>query len=120
MKQFKAYPVSEKFIELLNNENKSIDINEYDYCYPEWKKAHESKMIRCYTYTIVLFIAGMWSVYEQVWFAAVILLAFAANYNQQSLLHIMMAEIMNHQRLLAMLINNAPNDIKARNNIDTS
>ncbi len=105
VKQIKAHKFSDKFIELLSNKKKSLDINEYDYCVAEWAKVHESKMIRYYIYTAILFLSGMWAVYEQSWFIAVLLLALAANYNRQSSHHILMSEIMNHQRLLAMLIN---------------
>ena len=105
MKQIQAHKFSEKLLELLSSSNKSLDFDEYDYCVTEWSKVHESNMIRNYIYTIVLFIGGMWAVAEQVWFLAVLLLALAANYNRQSSHHILMSEIMNHQRLLAMLIN---------------
>jgi hypothetical protein len=74
--------------------------------------AHESKTIRYYIYTIILFIGGMWAVYEQLWFVAVLLLALAANYNRQSSHHILMSEIINHQRLLAMLVNKLSKDLK--------
>ena len=113
MKQFQAHKFSEEFIRLLNNENKSLDINEYDCCVTEWKNAHESRMIRYYIYTIILFVGGMWAVYEQVWIMAVLLLALAANYSLKSSQHILMAEIILLQKTLAMLINKVSKDIQA-------
>ena len=44
---------------------------------------------------------------------AVLLLVLAANYNRQSAHHILMIEIMSHQRLLAMLLNKVSKDIQA-------
>lgn len=115
MKQIQAHKWSTTFKELLSNENKSLDINEYDFCVNEWTGAHESKTIRYYIYTIILFVGGLWAVYEHAIFIAVLLLALAANYNRQSSHHVLMSEIMNHQRLLAMLINKESQDIKFLN-----
>ncbi len=111
MKQFQAHKFSDRFIQLLGN--KTLDINEYDYCVVEWAKAHESKMIRYYIYTAIFFIGGMWAVFEQIWFMAVLLLALAANYNRQSSHHILMSEIMRHQRLLAVLVNKVSKDMQS-------
>jgi len=76
MKQIQAHKFSDKFIELLSNENKILDINEYDYCITEWSSAHESKMIRYYIYTIILLLEacglymnkyGSWQYYCYHW-----------------------------------------------------
>ncbi len=113
MKQIQAHKFSERFLELFSNENKTLDINEYDDCVNEWANAHNSKTMRYYIYSIILFVGGMWAVYEQIWFMAVLLLALAANYNLKSAHHILMSEIMSHQRLLAVLINKVSKDIQS-------
>ena len=110
VKQIQASKWSDKFIKYMSENNNSLNFNEYQYCANEWKSAHESKMIRYYIYTFILFGCGLWAVYEQVWFAAVLLLALAANYNRQSSDHILMSEIMSYQDLLAKLINNSSNN----------
>ena len=107
MKQIKAFKWSDTFIELMSRSDKSLNMEEYELCVNEWKGAHESKMIRYYIYTIVLFCGGLWAVYEQIWFIAVLLLALAANYNRQSSHHILISEIMESQNLLARLINSS-------------
>ena len=66
---------------------------------------HESKIIRYYIYTIVLFCGGLWAVYTQLYFLAVLLLALAANYNRQSSHHMLIDEVIELQRLSAKLIN---------------
>ena len=101
-KQIQAYKWSETFKELMSKKHLTLD--EYELCVNEWKGAHESKMIRYYIYTIVLFIGGIWAVYEQIWFLAVLLLALAANYNRQSSHHMLIHEVIELQRLLAKLI----------------
>lgn len=115
MKQFQAYKWSDDFLKLLYNEDKSLDMEEYDFCTKELKSAHESKTIRYYIYTIILFVGGMWAVYENALFIAVLLLALAHNYNRQSSHHILMYEMLNQQRLLAMFINKVSNDVKSKN-----
>lgn len=92
MKQIQAHKFSEEFLELLSNEEKMLDMNKYDYCANEWVSAHESKTIRYYIYTAILFVGGMWAVYEQIWFMAVLLLVLAAAYKLQSAHHILMVE----------------------------
>ena len=106
MKQLQAHKWSDTFLEYYGRSNKSLNIEEYEFCLNEWESVHTSKMIRYYIYTIVLFGCGLWAVYEQIWFMAVLLLALAHNYNRQSSHHILMSEIMNSHKLLARLINN--------------
>ncbi|MBZ0095389.1 MAG: hypothetical protein K8H75_08505 [Sulfuricella sp.] len=105
IKQIQAHKWSETFLELMGRKDKNLNMEEYEICVNEWKGAHESKMVRYYIYTIILFCGGLWAVYEQTWFMAVLLLALAANYNRQSSHHILMSEILDAQNLLAKLIN---------------
>jgi len=105
VKQLEVHNWSANFRELLSNEARSLDIQQYEFCLDEWKSVHDKKMITNYLITILLFCAGLWAVYEHTLFMAVLLLALAANFNRQSSHHILVSEIMGTQRLLAMLIN---------------
>jgi len=112
-KQLEAHNWSANFRELLANEARSLDFQQYEFCLDEWKGAHDKKTITNYLITILLFCAGLWAVYEHAIFMAVLLLALAANFNRQSSHHILVSEIMGAQRLLAMLINKQSRDIEA-------
>jgi hypothetical protein len=101
------------FRELLGNQTQSLDMQQYDYCSDEWKSAHDKKTMTNYLLTVVIFLAGLWAVWEGSLFMAVLLLALAANFNHQSSNHILVSEIMGSQRLLAMLINRQSQEIKA-------
>ena len=112
-KQLEAHKWSANFRELLSNENRTLDILQYEFCLDEWKSAHDKKTITNYLITIFLFCAGLWAVYEHAIFVAVLMLALAANFNRQSSHHILVSEIMGTQRLLAMLINKQSRDMVA-------
>lgn len=115
-KQIEAHNWSTTFRELLSNESRTLDIQQYDFCLNEWKDAHDKKMIINYLITILLFCAGLWAVWESAFFMAVLLIALAANFNRQSAHHILVSEIMGSQRLLAMLINRQSLEIEALRN----
>ena len=102
-KQIQAFKWSDTFKELMAKKN--LNLEEYEFCLNEWKGVHESKIIRYYIYTIVLFCGGLWAVYTQLYFLAVLLLALAANYNRQSSHHMLIDEVIELQRLSAKLIN---------------
>lgn len=104
--------LSNQFRELWNNENRSLDIEKYELCLNEWQSAHDKKMITKYVITILLFCAGLWALYENAIFMAVLMLALAANLNLISAHHILLSEIMNTHRLLAMLINKHTRDLE--------
>lgn len=105
--------LSPRFRELWSNANRSLDIAEYEQCLNEWQSAHDKKMMAKYAITIVFFCAGLWALYENATFIAVMLLALAANFNLISSHHILVSESINMQRLLAMLINKQSRDIEA-------
>lgn len=115
-KQIEAHNWSASFRELLSNESRALDIQQYDFCLNEWKGVHDKKMITNYVFTILLFCAGLWAVWQSAFFMAVLLLALAANFNRQSAHHILVSEIMGSQRLLAMLINKQSHEIETLRN----
>ena len=104
-KQLEAHKFSGSFRSLWSRESRSLDMAEYDLCINEWKSVHEKKTVINYVITILLFGAGLWATHEHALFMAVLLLALAANFNRQSSHHALVLEVMDAQRLLAMLIN---------------
>jgi len=113
VKQFEAHKFSGRFRELWASDTRSMDMAGYEACVNEWKAAHEKKTVVHYLITIVLFAAGLWATYEHAVFMAVLLLALAANSNRQSAHHALVYELMDTQRMLAMLINNQSRQIEA-------
>ena len=113
VKQLAGHKWPANFLELLTNESRTLDILQYESCLNEWKSVHDKKTVTNYAITILLFLAGLWAVYVQAFFFAVLLLALAANFNRQSSHHILMSEIMGTQRLLAMLINKQSRNMEA-------
>lgn len=105
--------LSPRFRELWSNGDRSLDFSEYEQCLDEWRNAHNQKMMTKCAITILFFCAGLWALYENAIFMAVILLALAANFNLISAHHILVSEGMNMQRLLAMLINKQSRDIES-------
>jgi hypothetical protein len=97
--------LSDEFKNIWLKQANSIDMQQYEYCLNEWKHQHEKKMIYTLILTIILFGLGLWALYESIYFVAVILLIFAANFNLKSNQHILVTELMDIQRLSAMLIN---------------
>jgi anti-sigma-K factor RskA len=96
---------SPEFLDLLNSPSKALSIEQYDLCQREWKAAHEKKTLRNYWLAIAFFVAGLIAVLANVPFMAVLLIALAANFNRQSADHVLFAELLESQRLLAMLVN---------------
>jgi len=105
VKQFEAHAFSSRFREFWTNDTRTLDMAQYEACLNEWKTAHEKKTVVHYGITILLFAAGLWATYEHAVFLAVLLLALAANSNRQSSHHALIYELMDMQRLLAMLVN---------------
>ena len=105
---------SPEFVALLNNASKSLNMDQYDYCQREWKAAHERKTLRNYWLAIAFFVAGLVFVLAREPLLAVLLIALAANFNRQSADHILLAELLESQRLLAMVVNGQGETTNAR------
>ena len=112
-KQLGGHNWSANFLELMLNESRTLDMQQYESCLNEWKSVHDKKTVTNYAITILLFLAGLWAVYVQAIFFAVLLLALAANFNRQSSQHILVSERLTTQRLLAMLINKQSQNMEA-------
>ncbi len=104
--KIRAYKWSDTFIELFTRDGSNLNMDEYQLCLNEFIEAHEKAAVRNFIYSITLFLGGLWAVAAEVWFMAVLLLAFAYNCNRQSSSYTLMLEIHKSQNLLAKLINN--------------
>lgn len=102
--------LSPRFEERWLNENRSLDISEYEECLNEWRSSYQKISIQKWVVTILLFCAGLWALYENFTFMAVLLLALSANSQLMGVSHIVLSEIMNQNQLLAMLINKQSRD----------
>jgi hypothetical protein len=102
--------LSPRFEERWLNENRSLDISEYEECLNEWRSGYQKISIQKWVVTILLFCAGLWALYENSTFMAVLLLALSANSQLMGVSHIVLSEIMNQNQLLAMLINKQSRD----------
>jgi len=103
---------SSQFRELWSNENKSLDIEKYELCLSEFQGAHNKRTMIQWVLAILFFGAGLWALYSDATFIAIVLLVLAAYFNLNSTHHILMSEIMNLHRLLAMLINKHTRDLE--------
>jgi hypothetical protein len=97
--------LSEEFKNIWLNENRSIDVQQYEYCLDERKAMYEKKAMSIYIIAIILFSLGLWALYENSYFVAIFLTIIAANFKSKSDDYMVLAEIMDMQRLLAMFIN---------------
>lgn len=105
--------LSSRFEERWGNESRSLAMSEYEESLNEWQMAYEKKIRNKWVISILLFCAGLWAVYENATFMAVLLLALAATYYLNSAHHIVLYEIMNQNKFLAMLINKQSQDIQS-------
>lgn len=103
---------SNQFQELWRNENRSLDIEKYELCLSEFQDAHNKRTMIQWALSILFFGAGLWALYSGATFIAVVLLIFAGYCNLNSANHILMSEIMNTHRLLAMLVNKHTRDLE--------
>ena len=104
---------SPSFIELLNNENRSLDISEYELYMKESQRVLEKEAITTYLIAVLLFCVGLWGVYEHAIFLAVLVLSLALYFNQKSSISILALKNIDLQRVLAMLINKQSRDIES-------
>jgi hypothetical protein len=103
---------SNQFRELWSNGNRSLDIEKYELCLSELQSAHDKRTMIQWSLAILFFGAGLWALYFSATFIAVALLIFAGYCNLNSANHILMSEIMNTHRLLAMLVNKHTRDLE--------
>ena len=103
---------SNQFQELWRNENRSLDIEKYELCLSEFQGAHDKRTMIQWVLSILFFGAGLWALYSGATFIAVVLLILAGYCNLNSANHILMSEIMNTHRLLAMLVNKHTRDLE--------
>lgn len=105
--------LSPRFRELWSNEKRSLDISEYEECLNEWQCGYRNQSMKKSVAKLIFFCAGLWALYTDVIFLAVLLLALAAYFQLLESLHVVLYEIMNQNKLLAMLINEQSEDIES-------
>jgi hypothetical protein len=103
----------EEYAKIANKENRSFDIEKYEWCKREFQSGHNSRMMTKYVFAILFLGAGLWALYYNFAFIAVLLLGLAAYFNLESSHHILMSETLNAQWLLALLINKNTRDLEA-------
>lgn len=103
---------SNQFRELWSNESRSLDIEKYELCVSEFQSAHDKRTMIQWVLAILFLGAGLWALYSSATFIAVALLIFAGYCNLNSTNHILMSEILNAHRLLAMLVNKHTRDLE--------
>lgn len=105
--------LSPEFHEILSNENKVINLAEYERCLNEWQRIHDKKIMSGTTMAILFFCIGLWALYENTIVVAVLFLALAADFNYSAALSAVQSNSITTQRLLAMFINKQSQDIES-------
>ena len=77
-----------------------------------WQAARKRHTLILYVIAVLCFGAGLLALYFNFTFIAVVLLALAAYFNQESDHHLLLAEMMDTQWSLALLINKHTRDLE--------
>ena len=86
---------------------------EYELCLSEFTEKHEKRAILQWVLAIIFFGVGLWLLFDNVVFGSVFFVALAAYCNLNSTNHALMSEILNANRLHAMLINHQTKELEA-------
>ena len=97
--------LSTKFEDLWFNQTRSLNIGEYEECLDEWQSGYFKGSRKIAVVSILLFCAGLWALYVQAIFMTVLLLALTVYFQLLEQSYVVLYEIMNQNKLLAMLIN---------------
>ena len=95
------------------NESRSLDMSEYEEIHNEWQRIYAKEIRKTGVISVLLFCAGLWAVYVDATFMAVLLLVLAAHYQLDSKNGSVLHAIMNQNKLLAMLINKQSRDMQS-------
>lgn len=105
---------SSRFEELQwNVEAKTVNILEYAEFSYNFRRLHETICLRHFTISILIFCAGLWAVYQNSIFTAAALLGLAIACLLSSIRNQLLAEVMNMNNLMAMLINKQSEDLQS-------
>jgi len=107
---------SKEFKELYSNSNRTLSMEEYEFCLSEFNRIHEKRSIFQWVLAIICFGLGLWLLADNVVFGSVLLLALAAYFNLNSSNHALMSDILSANRLQAMLVNKHAKEIEAIRN----
>lgn len=96
---------SDRFKELYLNTNRTLSIEEYEYCIDEYIRLHENRSAFQWILAIICFVLGLLLLAYSSVVGSVFFIAMAAYFNLNSTNHAQMADILNINRIQAMLIN---------------
>lgn len=100
------------FQELMENKSETLNFRQYDTALKDWKYALQNKMIRNGILGIIFFCLGLWAVWANSLFIAVVLIALAVYFNRQSSDQELLSGILLTQQMLAMYIHKQSMEIE--------
>ena len=104
---------SKEFKEIYSNPNRTLSMEEYEFCFSEYTRNHEKRSIFQWILAIICFGLGLWLLAENVVFGSVLLITLAAYFNLNSANHALMSDVLSVNRLQAMLFNKHAKEIQA-------
>lgn len=107
---------SKEFKELYLNPNRTLNMEEYEFCLSEFNRNHEKRSIFQWILAIICIGLGLWLLADNVVFGSVLLIALAAYFNLNSANHALMSDVLSANRLQAMLINKHAKEIETIRN----
>jgi hypothetical protein len=112
MKKFREKRWLIDFQDLLENKSQTLSFCQYDTILKEWIYALQNEMIRNGILGIIFFCLGLWAVWANSLFIAVLLIALAAYFNRQSADQELLSGILLTQQMLAMNIHKQSMEIE--------
>jgi len=109
---------SNRFKELYLNSNRTLSIEEYEYCVDEYIRHHETRSAFQWILAIVCFVLGLLLLANTFVAVSVFFIALAAYFNLNSTNHAQMADFLNINRIQAMLINKHFKEAKENGRIE--
>lgn len=107
---------SKEFQELYANPNRTLNMEEYEFCLSEFNSNHEKRSIYQWVLAIISFGLGLWLLTDNLVFGSVFLIVLAAYFNLNSTNHALMSDVLSANRLQAMLINKHTKELEAIRN----
>jgi hypothetical protein len=104
---------SSEFQALWSRPNRTLKMDEYEFCLSEFTRKHEKRSIFQWVLAIGFFGVGLWLLVANVVFGSVFFIALAAYCNLNSTNHALLSEILNANRLQAMLIHKQTEELEA-------
>ena len=84
---------------------RNINIAEYEYCERELTRIHNGKVTSTFILAIIFLALAVTATYFEQYIGSVLFFALAVNFNSKSNQHMLVTEILQHQSLIAKLLN---------------